>query len=120
MELSALQEMFAEFLRIYKMINRTQIVETLKAELKTDQLKEIYMLSNGERSTREIVAALSSKSKCNHSTVARVWKRWALVGLVIPANRRGRYKAAFDLNEYGLADIVEETEEVQGFNEYGD
>lgn len=104
-----LEEMFEEFLLIYKVVNRKSIIEVLRTELNTDQLIEIYQYSNGERSTREISSAL--KNKCAHSTIARIWNRWALLGLVVPAKQKGRYKAAFNLDEYGISGIIDETEE---------
>lgn len=106
---SRLEELFEEFLLIYKVVNRKSIIDVLRSELNTEQLIEIYQYSNGERSTREVSAAL--KNKCSHSTIARIWNKWALLGLVVPAKQKGRYKAAFDLDEYGVSGIIEETEE---------
>lgn len=104
-----LEEMFEEFLLIYKVVNRKNIIEVLRAELSTDQLIEIYQCSDGERSTREVSAVL--KNKCSHSTIARLWNKWALLGLVVPAKQKGRYKAAFNLDEYGISGVIEEPEE---------
>ena len=109
MEDSKLEALFEEFLLIYKVVNRKNIIDVLRSELNTEQLIEIYQYSNGERSTREVSAAL--KNKCCHSTVARIWKKWALLGLVVPAKQKGRYKAAFNLDEYGVSGVIEETEE---------
>ena len=50
------------------------------------------------------------KNKCSHSTIARLWNKWALLGLVAPAKQKGRYKAAFNLEEYGISGVVEEEE----------
>ena len=91
------------------MVNRKNIIDVLRSELNTEQLIEIYQYSNGERSTREVSAAL--KNKCSHSTIARIWNKWALLGLVVPAKQKGRYKAAFNLDEYGVSGVIEETEE---------
>ncbi len=104
-----LEEMFEEFLLIYKVVNRKNIIDVLRAELNTDQLIEIYQQSDGEKSTREISAIL--QKKCSHSTIARLWNKWALLGLVIPAKQKGRYKAAFNLDEYGISGVIEEVEE---------
>lgn len=106
---SKLEELFEEFLLIYKVVNRKNIIDVLRSELNTEQLIEIYQYSNGERSTREVSAAL--KNKCSHSTIARIWNKWALLGLVVPAKQKGRYKAAFNLDEYGVSGVIEETEE---------
>ncbi|MCQ5087514.1 hypothetical protein [Ruthenibacterium lactatiformans] len=109
MEDSKLEALFEEFLLIYKVVNRKNIIDVLRSELNTEQLIEIYQYSNGERSTREVSAAL--KNKCSHSTIARIWNKWALLGLVVPAKQKGRYKAAFNLDEYGVSGVIEETEE---------
>jgi len=45
------------------------------------------------------------KNKCSHATVASLWNKWALIGLVVPAKQKGRYRAAFDLFEYGITKI---------------
>lgn len=109
MEDSKLEALFEEFLLIYKVVNRKNIIDVLRSELNTEQLIEIYQYSNGERSTREVSAALMNK--CSHSTIARIWNKWALLGLVVPAKQKGRYKAAFNLDEYGVSGVIEETEE---------
>ena len=109
MEDSKLEALFEEFLLIYKVVNRKNIIDVLRSELNTEQLIEIYQYSNGERSTREVSAAL--KNKCSHSTIARIWNKWALLGLVVSAKQKGRYKAAFNLDEYGVSGVIEETEE---------
>ena len=108
MEMDKMEKMFEEFLLLYKVVNRKNIVDTLRAELNSEQLIEIYQLSNGERSTREIAAL--AKNKCAHSKVARLWNQWALHGLVVPVSPKGRYKAAFNLDEYGISGVVEEEE----------
>lgn len=104
-----LEELFEEFLLIYKVVNRKSIIDVLRSELNTDQLIEIYQYSNGDRSTREVSAMLTNK--CSHSTIARIWNKWALLGLVVPAKQKGRYKAAFNLDEYGISGVIEETED---------
>jgi len=97
------EKLLREFLIIYKMINRKAIVDILKAELKTDQLVEIYQKTNGENSSRELANVL--KNKCSHATISNTWNKWALLGIVIPAKQKGRYMAAFDLAEYGIAKV---------------
>lgn len=106
MENDRLVNLFEEFLTIYKFVNRKTIIEMLNKELNDEQLIEIYMLSDGNKSTREIVSLL--KDKCSHVKVANLWNKWALCGLVIPAERKGRYKKAFDLEEYGIVKLSKE------------
>ncbi len=101
-----LESLFEEFLLMYKVLNRAKIIDILREELNTSQLIEIYQKSDGEKSTREVSAVL--KNKCSHSTISRLWNRWALLGLVTPAKQKGRYKAAFSLDEYGISGVVEE------------
>lgn len=98
-----LTNLFEEFLLLYKVINRPKIIDLLRAELKTEQAIEVYQLTDGEKSTRELAGML--KNKCSHVTVASLWNKWALIGLVVPAKQKGRYKAAFDLLEYGVTKI---------------
>lgn len=100
-----LTSMFEEFLTLYKFVNKRTIVETLQTELNSNQLIEIYCLTDGEHSTRDIAGQISEK--CGHVTIARLWKQWALKGLVVAATRQGRVKAAFNLDEYGISQIQE-------------
>lgn len=96
-----LTEMFEEFLLMYKVINRKNIIDILRTELNSEQLIEIYQLTDGERSTRDISSIL--RNKCSHVTVYNTWNKWALIGIVSPASKKGRYKAAFNLFEYGIS-----------------
>ena len=97
----SLEEMCAEYLRIYKFVNHSKIVEILNKELggNSDIKKKIYELSDGSRSTRDIQKIV----EISPPTITAYWKQWALAGIVIPAERKGRYKAAFNLKEYGLS-----------------
>ena len=106
MDNNEFMKMFEEFLNLYKFVNKKTIIDTLKAELNTNQLIEIYQLTDGQHSTRDIATMISQK--CTHVTISRIWKQWALKGLVVAAERQGRVKAAFNLDEYGLTQIKEE------------
>lgn len=108
----SLNELFSEFLRIYKFVNHSKIVEALCSELDDNSgiKKKIYELSDGTRSTRDIQKVVG----ISPPTITAYWKQWALAGIAIPAERKGRFKAAFDLKEYGLSvldDIVQGDEE---------
>jgi len=98
-----------EFLTLYKVINRNTILEVLNAELKNEQLIEIYHLTDGEKSSRELAGVL--RNKCSHATVVNLWNKWAVLGIVSPAKQKGRYKAVFNLSEFGIG-IVENDKEV--------
>lgn len=104
--LERLTNMFSEFLTIYKFVNKKTIADMLTDELNKPQLFEIYQLTDGNNSTRDIAAKLTQK--CTHVTVANIWKRWALTGIVVPAETKGRFKAAFNLEEYGITNVKEE------------
>ncbi len=101
-----LTNMFEEFLMLYKFVNKKTILDTLQSELNSNQLKEIYNLTDGEHSTRDIAGQITQK--CGHVTIARLWKQWALKGLVVATERQGRVKAAFNLDEYEITQIREE------------
>lgn len=103
--LENLTNMFAEFLTIYKFVNKKTIAEMLANELNRTQLFEIYQLTDGNNSTRDIAAKLTQK--CTHATIANIWKRWALKGIVVPSETKGRFKAAFNLEEYGITEVKE-------------
>lgn len=94
-----IEEMFGEFLKIYKFINHPKIIEALNTELGDDIKKKIYQLTDGENTLRDI-EKITGVSK---STIPQYWKQWALKGIVEPAQRKGRYKATFNLAEYGLS-----------------
>lgn len=104
---SKLEDMFAEYLRIYKFVNHQKIVEALLAELgdESDIKRKVYELSDGEHSTPDIKKAIGTAP----STITRYWKQWSLAGIVIPAKTKGRYMAAFNLKEYGLS-IMDDSE----------
>lgn len=102
------EELFSEFLQMYKVINRKQLIDVLRQELNSDQLIEIYQKSIDERSTREVATSLNKP--CSHTTIARLWNKWALLGIVTPAKQKGRYTAAFNLDEYGISTVIEEEE----------
>ena len=103
--LESLTNMFAEFLTIYKFVNKNTIADMLANELNKTQLLEIYQLTDGNNSTRDIAAKLTQK--CTHVTVANIWKKWALKGIVVPSETKGRFKAAFNLEEYGITEVKE-------------
>lgn len=107
MDNDKLNTMFAEFLLLYKVVNRRTIVTCISSELKNPLEIKIYQLTDGTNSTRDIAKSLG-EGKCSHGKVASLWKRWALAGIVLPAERVGRFKAAFNLTEYGIVGTGEE------------
>jgi len=104
----SLDDMFSEFLSIYKLITTPQIVTILNAELSDSSglKKRVYELSDGNRSTRDIKDLVG----VSHITVRNYWQQWALKGLMKPTARQGRYAASFDLKQYGLSELNESGE----------
>lgn len=75
----------------------------LLENLRTDVDKLVYQLSDGNRSTREIANMISRGGRSvTHVTVANMWRRWAILNLVIPAERRGRYRRPLPLESMGI------------------
>jgi DNA-binding transcriptional ArsR family regulator len=91
--------LLSELVNLYKLVNKPTIVQRLEEELADPKRKQIYELSNGERSSREIAKIVGDVS---YSTITVYWKQWAQKGLMTPAQRVGRYKHTVDLKEYGL------------------
>ena len=101
--LENLTNLLSDFLTIYKFVNKKTVSDMLSAELNKAQLFEIYQLTDGNNSTRDIASKLNQK--CTHVTIANIWKRWASKGIVVPAETKGRFKAAFSLEEYGITEV---------------
>lgn len=71
--------------------------------LREDVDKLVYELSDGERSTREIAQMISREGRrVTHVTIANMWKKWSILNLVMPAQRKGRYKRVLSLKELGV------------------
>lgn len=71
--------------------------------LRTDTDKLVYELSNGERSTRDIASMISRGGRrVSHVSIARMWQRWSILNLVMPAQRVGRYRRVLSLESMGI------------------
>ena len=85
--------------------------------LRDDESKLVYELSDGQRSTREITEELKKSGKViTHTTVANMWKRWAAVSLVEPSERyQGRFRKVASLESFGIEapETEKEGEQVQ-------
>jgi hypothetical protein len=85
--------------------------------LRDDESKLVYDLSDGQRSTREIVEELKKSGKViTHATVANMWRRWAAVSLVEPSERyQGRFRKVASLESFGIEppEISKKGEEIQ-------
>lgn len=78
---------------------RALLMDTLREDI--DKL--VYELSDGERSTRDIARMVSRGGRrITHVTVANMWKKWAILHLVMAAQRKGRYKRVISLESLGI------------------
>jgi len=93
-------ELLREILKWTRFTAMKEVKDTLSAALDTPQKKQIYQLSDGEKSGIEISKAVGT----SHTTVHNYWKAWAKVGIVEPLRARGgdRYKRSFDLEDFGI------------------
>jgi hypothetical protein len=77
-------------------------LKTLRATLVNDVDRLVYELSDN-RSTREIAQMLTRNGrKITHQTVANMWQRWAEVPIVMPAQKKGRFKRVVSLKSIGI------------------
>jgi len=93
-------------LREIKMLIKLAFFEEIKAiiagEFADPRVIEVYKLTNGERSTREIAKEIELKG-VNKDFVSQCWKRWAELGFVEETpKQKGRKIALFTLEEFGL------------------
>lgn len=78
-------------------------IADLKVALRDDVDKLIYELSDGKNSSRDIAQTISKTGRrVTHATVANMWQKWALIPIVIPASRTGRYKKVVSLKNTGI------------------
>lgn len=71
--------------------------KTLEATLLSANERQVYELSNGERTTREIAVEVG----VGHNTVARWWRKWRALGICVEATQ-GRAKHLVRLNDLGI------------------
>lgn len=81
----------------------------LEIVLDTENKKIVYYLSNGENNQDEIIA----KGKVGAGSISRYWNEWEKLGIgeSIPVRRGKRFKAAFNLENFGLLPKSVETED---------
>ncbi len=103
-ELKALKNIeskLTELLKWNKFAGMQQLKTILSQALNDNAAALVYELSNGRRGTREVAMLAGIKS---NKTVARYWKRWSKLGIVIPSNGyQGRYERICSLEDVGLA-----------------
>ncbi len=103
-------KLLTELLELYKIVNKPTITQRLQEELADTKRQQIYKLSDGEKSSRDIAKIVGGIS---HKTIIVYWNQWAQKGLMFPAQRAGRYRHAVDLEEYGLDTFCDDVEQLQ-------
>ena len=98
MDNNKVEVLLTELINLYKLVNKDKISEILMQELNEEKKIEIYKLSDGNLTTRDI----GKKVGISHVTVHRYWKKWASEGIVYEADVSGRYIHSFDLANYAL------------------
>lgn len=106
-EIDILRSMSDELseIRFWLKLSGLPLLQRLITEyLKSDEEKSVYDLSDGLRSTRDIVTELGKNGiSITHTTVANMWKRWATVGIVEPSKKyRGRFARVKSLESLGI------------------
>lgn len=86
-----------------KFSTMSTFIPTLRNALRDDIDKLVYELSDGEKTTRDIAEIVTkSGRKLSHVTVSNMWERWQQQNLVIPADRKGRFKRVVSLESIGI------------------
>ena len=87
-----------------KLAGLPNLQREINSNLKSDEEKIVYELSDGKRSTRDISNELKKRGRSlTHVTVANMWKRWAAVGLVAPSEKyQGRFKKIIALESLNI------------------
>lgn len=76
----------------------------ISSNLRNDEDKIVYDFSDGTRSTRDIVVELKKTGRSiTHTTVANMWKRWSVAGIVVRSEKyKGRFKKIISLESLGI------------------
>ncbi|MCL5989173.1 MAG: hypothetical protein M1166_02445 [Candidatus Thermoplasmatota archaeon] len=112
-ELSVLKEILT-----WTKISGMKQVKTILSEALNDELKRIlYQLSDGSRSTREILSKY--KLQTSRASIQKLWKQWSMLGIGESMSVKGggqRFKRLFDLDAFGI-EYKMPTEDVDKFVE---
>jgi len=99
----ALIERLDELIFWTKLSAMPTIRKTIVDNLRSDIDKLVYHFSDGNRSTREITSIITRGGRrVTHVTVSNMWRKWAILNLVMPARRRGRYRRIVSLESLGI------------------
>lgn len=93
--------LLSEILKWVKFAGIKEVKEVLVSELDTDQKKQVYHLSNGNRTNAEIKKATGVSA----GAISGYWKKWVKQGLGEKTSVRGgeRFVRAFDLEDFGIS-----------------
>lgn len=100
--LKDIHEDLRELLKWAKFSGMKEVKPILESKLDSDVKKIVYVLSDGNKSTRVIErlinAAISNRSVSNY------WKDWEEIGLgtSIPIGGGNRFKHSFNLQDFGI------------------
>ena len=100
---NALLQKLDELIFWIKLSAMPSIRKAVVDNLRTDIDKLVYQLSDGNRSTREIANIIRRGGRSiTHVTVMNMWRKWAILNLVMPTQRRGRYMRVISLESLGI------------------
>jgi len=95
-----LAQLTKEQIKWTKLAGMQQLRSILERNLLTDEMRKVYQLSDGQRTTRDI-AKLSGIG--SNATIATYWSKWKTLGIVEPSNSfKGRYQRIIGLDEVGI------------------
>lgn len=93
--LTEIRDAIRESNRWLRILATPLVSQRLKAILRKDDEWRVYGASDGR--AREQVAESSGVS---HGTVSNYWKAWAPLGIVEETETKGRYRKAFDVDQF--------------------
>ena len=100
---NALLQKLDELIFWTKLSAMPSIRKAVVDNLRTDIDKLVYQLSDGNRSTREIANTIRRGGRSvTHVTVTNMWRKWAILNMVMPTQRRGRYRRIVSLESLGI------------------
>lgn len=99
-KLNLIASIMKEQLKWTKLAGRTQLKSIFENNLKTDDERRVYELSDGERSTRDIAILTNA----NKDKISSLWRTWYKIGIMEKSKRYEgkRMKKFFSLSEVGI------------------
>jgi transposase-like protein len=92
-------QILREILRWYRFENFPKLRKTLLDNLKTDQEKLVYELTDGENSRPDVAKQTGTPD----STVRNWWEKWYNLGILEPSRKRkGRPQKIMTLEDVGI------------------